>query len=427
MTVEQKVGILSDGAKYDVSCSSSGSARAAKSGSLGSAAVGGICHSFTSDGRCVSLLKILMTNNCAYDCLYCVNRRSNDIPRASLAPREIAELTYGMYRRNYIEGLFLSSAIEHSPDRTMELLCETVRILREELGFGGYIHLKGIPHADPAIISRAAALADRMSVNIELPTENGLKLLAPAKTKDSILKPLSQLAEIYAEGQLDRYNPNRALPAGTTTQLIIGATPDSDATIIRLSEGLYRRFGLKRVYYSAYMPLGTSPLLPAVRAPLLREHRLYQADWLLRFYGFSADEILPENTNLNTELDPKSDWAVRNPHLFPIEVNTAPYEMLLRTPGIGPRGAWRIREARAHARLSYEDLKRMRVVLKRARHFITVGGKFYGHTPELTLDTLRALDAPPPAQLSMFDTPTFLPLLTAAPEEIAASVITGEM
>jgi len=413
--VDERVRILTEGAKYDVSCSSSGTERKAKKGTLGSAAAGGICHSFAADGRCISLLKILQTNNCLYDCAYCVNRRSSDIPRASLSPRELADLTINLYRRNYIEGLFLSSAVENSPDSSMENMLETVRILRKEYGYGGYIHLKCIPGADSILVESAAALSDRMSVNIELPTESGLRLLAPAKTKQAILNPMKKMAEIYQE-----FSTPRLLPAGQTTQLIIGATPDADGQIIKLSEALYRSYGLKRVYYSAYMNLGgASSFLPAVSAPLIREHRLYQADWLLRFYGFNASEIVGDNQNLDLSLDPKAAWALRHPGLFPLEINTAPYEMLLRTPGIGVRGAYRIQQARRYTKLAYEDLKKLRIVLKRARHFITVGGKFYGNPAPLTREIMQNLDRPEAIQ----------PLLWEynQTQELSYSVMTGEL
>jgi len=416
-SVDERVKILANGAKYDVSCSSSGADRKGAKGLLGSAAAGGICHSFAADGRCISLLKILLTNNCVYDCLYCANRRSNDVPRATLTPRELANLTIDLYRRNYIEGLFLSSAVEHSPDCTMERMYEAVRILRKEYGFGGYIHLKCIPHADPTLVKRAAELADRMSVNIELPNEQGLKLLAPAKTKPAILLPMRQLSDIYLDGK-ETKRRGAPLPAGQTTQLIVGATPDPDGQIVKLSEALYRSYGLKRVYYSAYMNLNTSSLLPVLPTPLIREHRLYQADWLLRFYGFSASEILPENANLDLSLDPKAAWALQHPELFPLEVNTAPYEMLLRTPGVGVRGAWKIREARRHGNLGYDDLKRLRIVLKRARHFITVGGKFYGHSGEITREVMTHLDAPDVVQPSLLE--------YNRNRELTYSLITGE-
>lgn len=402
MDLQQKIKILADGAKYDVSCSSSGSNRANQKGGIGNASVCGICHSFTPDGRCISLLKILLSNNCCFDCLYCLNRKSNDIPRASLEPRELCELTINLYKRNYIEGLFLSSAIEYTPNNTMEKLLTTVVMLRRHYNFNGYIHLKAIPHSDPKLIHEAAKYADRISVNIELPTSQGLKLLAPSKTKDSIIKPMRQLSLIYQESQEQKNKRNAPLPAGQTTQLIIGATPDSDGTILKLSEALYRIYSLKRVYYSAYVPIGTSSLLPATPPNTLRENRLYQADWLIRFYGFNADELGDENSNLNYLLDPKTDWALRNMARFPIEINTAPYEELLRVPGIGVKGAWRIMQSRKVGSLTWEDLKRMRITLKRAKHFITVKGKFEGIENYSKLSQ-NLIEQSSSRQISMFD------------------------
>ncbi len=377
MSLEEKVKILTEGAKYDVSCSSSGSERAAKMGGVGDCAPAGICHSFTPDGRCISLLKILLSNSCLYNCKYCINRREVDLPRATLTPREICEITVGFYRRNYIEGLFLSSAVYASPDETMQALTETVMLLRTEYHFHGYIHLKAIPGCDPEWLDLAAQYADRMSENIELPTSQGLKMLAPQKTKESILKPMKRLSSISAKA-LALKGKSKILPAGQTTQMIIGATPDPDGVILRLSEGLYRQFAIKRVYYSAYVPVGNPSLLPMKPPDLLRENRLYQADWLLRFYGFTAEELLQPGENFDPTVDPKSHWAIHHPEVFPLEVNTAPYEMLLRVPGIGVKSAWRIAEARKTATLRYEDLKRMRVVLRRAAHFITCDGKYYG-------------------------------------------------
>jgi len=387
MEFEDKVRILTEGAKYDVSCSSSGSNTGAFEGSIGSCNAGGICHSFTSDGRCISLLKILMTNNCEYDCLYCVNRRSNDVERATLQPREIAELTISFYKRNYIEGLFLSSAVEKSPNSTMQRLTETVEILRSEYHFRGYIHLKAIPGADQKLIDYATKWVDRMSVNIELPSENSLKLLAPQKKRELIVSPIKMLSEIYITEREEKPKEKK-IPAGQTTQVIIGASPDSDGQIIRLSEALYRNYAMKRVYYSAYVPVNTgTSLLPAIPPDLRRENRLYEADWLLRFYGFKAEELIPVNYNLDLDVDPKISWAVRNFDKFPIEINTASYEMLLRVPGIGVRNAFRIDKARRHGRLDIDSLKKMHVVLKRAKYFITVDGKFYGGIEQP--DTIR--------------------------------------
>jgi putative DNA modification/repair radical SAM protein len=511
-STDARMKILADGAKYDVSCSSSNSSRSAKSGSLGACHIAGLCHSFTSDGRCVSLLKLLMTNKCEFDCLYCANRRSADVPRASMTPREICEIVDGFYRRNYIEGLFLSSAVEKSPDATMQRLVETVIMLRTEYNFRAYIHVKAIPGASPHLIALAAEYADRMSVNIELPTEISLNSLAPQKKKNMILSPMSQLAKIVrsndenyrgisvshtpqfstdkndkavslshtpqfsidenisriptqfpnaekdknintpqfsadknipniseftntkkdkdiniSQFQIDKNIPNipqstnmntdensliphtpqlstvdkntipqfstaennskkierskypqKKLPAGQTTQMIVGATEDSDGQILRLTEGLYRGYGLKRVYFSAYIPINENSRLPSLPPNLRRENRLYQADWLLRFYGFSADEIAPAGANLDLDLDPKLDWALKNIGKFPVEINTASYETLLRVPGIGVRNAYRITLARRHSTLTFDALKKMRVCLPKAVNFITAAGKFFG-------------------------------------------------
>ena len=383
MDILKKLKILSDAAKYDVSCSSSGSNRKGKKGELGSTNESGICHSWADDGRCISLLKILFTNYCIYDCAYCVNRASNDVPRTAFTPDEVADLTINFYKRNYIEGLFLSSAVYKSPNYTMELLTSTVKKLREEYRFNGYIHLKAIPGADKDLIEKAGMYVDRMSVNIELPSDEGLKLLAPQKNKNAIIKPMSfintRINQALEERQKFKHSQS-FVPAGQTTQLIVGATQDSDLKILRLSEALYKGFKLKRVYYSAFIPVSNHPNLPALTSPpLLRENRLYQADWLLRFYGYSADEILSdEKPNFDLALDPKCDWALRNIELFPVEVNKADYYLLLRVPGIGVRSAKRIIAARKFGALSYEDLKKLGVVLKRAKYFITCSGKHYG-------------------------------------------------
>ncbi len=400
-----RLKILTDSAKYDVSCSSSGSKRK-NSGGLGNASYPGICHSFTQDGRCISLLKILLSNDCAYDCGYCLNRRSNDVERASATPEEICELTVNFYRRNYIEGLFLSSAVEKSPDATMEKLLRTVVMLRKDYRFNGYIHLKGIPRADSALIDTAARYADRMSFNIELPSEQSLKLLAPQKDKNSIFMPMKELA--LKSSFPEKKGEGKYLPAGQTTQMIVGASPESDSSILSLTQALYRKMGLKRVYYSSYVPVNpTNPYLPQLPVGLLREHRLYQADWLLRFYGFNADEILDEGENLSPDFDPKCAWALRNMDLFPVEINTAPFEMLLRVPGIGLRGANRIYQARKYSRLGFEELKKMRIVMKRAAHFITCGGKFGGTDNHkiLTASLRLAERADNAQQLSLFSTP----------------------
>ena len=370
--------ILTESAKYDVSCSSSGSKRANRKGGLGNASVGGICHSFTPDGRCISLLKILMSNECEYDCEYCPNRRSADVRRARITPDEICELTINFYKRNYIEGLFLSSAVFDTPNKTMELLVETVIKLRKQYNFNGYIHLKGIPHADEGLALKAAKYVDRMSYNIELPSEKSLKLLAPQKTKDSLVTPMKKLHSAMIYDRENKVRRGRILPAGQTTQMIVGASPESDGHILRLTEYLYRHMELKRVYYSSYIPVIKSPLLPANPAGLLREHRLYQADWLIRFYGFDVNELCGEGENLCTDYDPKCAWALKNMHLFPVEINTAPLEMLLRVPGIGSKSAYKITEARRFCALGFDNLAKMRIVLKRAKHFITCKGKFYG-------------------------------------------------
>lgn len=419
MLDEQRLKILTESAKYDVSCSSSGSKRANAKGGVGNASVGGICHSFTPDGRCISLLKILMSNRCAYNCLYCPNRAEADVPRASATPDEICELTMAFYRRNYIEGLFLSSAVEGSPDSTMEKMLETVIKLRKIYRFNGYIHLKGIPQADRALISRAGLYVDRMSFNVELPSEKSLRLLAPQKSKEGVLLPMKQLALEKAAVKEEKAKHRKMfLPAGQTTQLIVGASHESDGQILKLSEAMYRRFSLKRVYYSSYIPVVKHSLLPDKCAGLLREHRLYQADWLMRFYGFSAEEIAGEGENLPEEYDPKCAWALKNMQFFPVEVNKAPVEALLRVPGIGTLGAYKIIKARKYAALDFDDLAKMRIVLKRARHFITCGGKFYGSENAAAVKTMLMLEEKSEKyeQLSMFSSP-----------EVSLSALTGQL
>ena len=381
MDLQRKLEILADSAKYDASCASSGSNRAGRG--TGAAHQSGVCHSWTADGRCVSLLKILMTNECVYDCAYCVNRRSNDTPKAILTPDEIAGLAFEFYKRNYIEGLFLSSGIVVSPDRTMELMLEAVRKLRENYHFNGYVHMKVIPGADQRLIDQAGLWADRVSVNIELPTDKSLRLLAPGKTKATVLGPMSRLAQRISASKDERRSIKSTpafAPAGQSTQLIIGATPETDREIIKLSEALYDKMRLKRVYYSAFVPVVKDSRLPAlIDPPLLREHRLYQADWLLRFYGFKADELLDEkHPTLDLSFDPKTVWALNNLHLFPLEVNKASYEEILRVPGIGVTSAKRILRARRAAPLSLDDLKKLGVVMKRAVYFVTAGGKYAG-------------------------------------------------
>lgn len=421
MEIIDKLTILTDSAKYDVACTSSGADRKHQKGSsMGNAVSMGICHSFSADGRCISLLKVLMTNACIFDCAYCVNRKSNDTRRAAFTPRELADLTINFYRRNYIEGLFLSSGIMRSPDYTTEQMIEALELLRGEYGFGGYIHVKAIPGADSALLSRLGMLADRMSVNIELPSQESLKLLAPDKSKESILKPMGLIKEKIRENNTDIVKYNHApkfVPAGQSTQLIVGATPDSDHKILTLSEGLYKKYGLKRVFYSAYMPVMEHSLLPSteVKPPLLREHRLYQADWLLRFYGFQAKELLDErNPNFNPLIDPKCNWAVHHMDQFPVEINKAPYEMLLRVPGIGVRSAQRILTARRASVLDYPSLKKLGVVLKRAQYFITCKGKVLEGLRVNESSVLRALlsdkgvrmlEQPYYEQLSFFEEP----------------------
>lgn len=426
MTIEQKLAILSDAAKYDVSCTSSGVNRSGKDGMTGNTAASGICHAFSADGRCISLLKILFTNECIYDCKYCINRSSNDVVRTTFTPEEVCNLTMEFYRRNYIEGLFLSSGIIKSPNHTMELITQTLFLLRTKYHFNGYIHCKAIPGAASELIEKAGWYADRMSVNLELPTAEGLKQLAPNKSRKNILLPIRQIQEgvkesrqylgmkggnqsVYwythqsqkqnkienrnalapdvssnqknALSQLHRVDHSRGfVPAGQSTQMIIGATMESDFEILNVTEALYRHFDLKRVFYSAFIRVNEDSSLPVLPGgpPLLREHRLYQADWLLRYYGFEAGELLSkERPNFNPFLDPKCNWAIGHMDQFPIEVNAADYFTLLRIPGIGPKSAKRIVKARSMAQLTFDDLKKFGVVLKRAVYFITCGGKMF--------------------------------------------------
>ena len=438
--IQEKLHILADAAKYDVACTSSGVKRKGQEGMLGNAESCGICHSFASDGRCISLLKILMTNHCIYDCKYCVNRVSNDVPRATFTPEEICELTVEFYKRNYIEGLFLSSGVLKDPTYTMEKMCETLSLLRTKYAFNGYIHVKTIPGASDELLAAAGFLADRISVNLELPTAEGLKRLAPNKSFQTILKPMKRVSATIAEsrqaigksGYMERSRGNAYLPgsifeknrmrlaqqerysqgnsslweyahstavpaivsergqirefapAGQSTQMIIGATDENDYTLLQTTQSLYQTYDLKRVFYSAYIPINEDQALPGLDTPvpLLREHRLYQADWLLRFYGFQADELLSETRpNFNVQLDPKCDWALRHLGEFPVEVRTASYDVLLRVPGIGPKSAGRIVNARRYGSISFEHLKKMGVVLKRAHYFSTCGGKMMYRTP----------------------------------------------
>ena len=441
MDAFEKLRILTDAAKYDAACTSSGVDRGKSQDGMGSAAACGICHSFSADGRCISLLKVLMSNACVYDCKYCVNRRSNDTPRATFSPRELADLTIQFYRRNYIEGLFLSSGVIQSPDYTCERMIETLRILREEYRFHGYIHAKAIPGADSLLISRIGSLADRLSVNIELPSQQSLSLLAPDKKKESILRPMQLISGRIEENSTElvkyRHAPKFA-PAGQSTQMIIGATPETDLQILRLSERLYQKYRLKRVFYSAYLPVAESPLLPALttKPPLLREHRLYQADWLLRYYGFTSDELLDEkHPSFHPLLDPKCGWALNHPELFPVEVNRAPYETLLRVPGIGVKSARRIVTARRQGRLDYGALKKLGVVLKRAQYFITCSGKLTDGlriTPDSALralvsDTMQK-ELPQPEQLSLFSPAAPKHIKYTAPgKEDVLSCLTGQM
>lgn len=466
LSLDEKLAILSDAAKYDVACTSSGVDRRGEKGMLGNSCAAGVCHAFSSDGRCISLLKILMTNHCSYDCKYCKNRKSNDIPRATFTPEEICTLTIEFYKRNYIEGLFLSSGVLGTPDKTMEKMCETLRMLRTTYRFNGYIHVKAIPGASQELIYSAGLLADRISINMELPTQNSLVALAPNKSMTTILNPMNQISETIAQhrvaigksalmeraginkhlvnsifgpnvtnkqitgagyGSLNGDNISRgndnishqssisipesdiSIPlqktstmlmnpaeaidaklkrpfagAGQSTQMIIGATKETDLELIRTTQSLYKSFDLKRVFFSGYIPLNEDDALPELGTPvpLLREHRLYQADWLLRFYGYQADELLTdENPFFNAQIDPKCDWAIRHLDQFPVEINTASYDMLLRVPGIGPTGVKRIVSARRYSYITFEMLKKMRIVLKRAQYFITCNGKMLNRIP----------------------------------------------
>ena len=438
-SIEDKLAILADAAKYDVACTSSGVDRKGKKGYLGNSVAAGVCHSFAADGRCISLLKILMTNHCIYDCKYCINRCSNEVERATFTPDEICTLTMEFYRRNYIEGLFLSSGIIRSPGYTMEKMCETLWLLRNKYKFNGYIHLKAIPGAPDEMLTLAGYLADRMSINLELPTKESLQRLAPNKNFNSILKPMGKLTDTIAahrlavgkDARMERSSGNRYLensifhndkledsmrtrnaflpsvgkneqmqrpfaPAGQSTQMIIGASGESDFDLMRTTQQLYRSYDLKRVFFSAYVPINEDSSLPALGTPppLLREHRLYQADWLMRFYGFRAGELLTEQRpNFNQVLDPKCDWAVHHLDLFPVEVLKADYFLLLRVPRIGPKSAKRIVTARKSGSLSFEDLKKVGVVLKRARYFITCGGRALGRIPSEEGEVTRSLMA----------------------------------
>ena len=438
MNLMEKLTILSDAAKYDVSCSSSGSTRRGEKGTIGSAAKAGICHSFTTDGRCISLLKILLTNHCIYDCAYCLNRKSNDNPRATFTVDEVVSLTMNFYRRNYIEGLFLSSAIVGSPDYTMEQLVKIVEKLRYEEHFYGYIHLKAIPGANPMLIQRAGELADRLSVNLELPSEQSLSILAPEKTRQSILQPMHQIHQGIVQHKQQKPNhleatahkaamlsavPSKStltipdkkhykqkamfVPAGQTTQMMVGASGESDLQMLTLTAALYKKFEMKRVYFSAYVPLNEDSRLPQIaQPPMLRENRLYQADWLMRFYGFEASELLDEtHPNFDPDYDPKLIWAIRHPECFPVDINTATYQELIRVPGLGIQCARRIVSARRTGKLSFADLQRMHVSMKRTQYFITCGGKYYriqNPEPQLILQALKPNTRSSYHQLTLF-------------------------
>lgn len=419
MELLDKLAILADAAKYDAACTSSGAKRGFQSDKIGctSSGVMGCCHSFSADGRCITLLKVLMTNRCVYDCKYCVNRRSNDTRRAMFSPEELAELTIQFYRRNYIEGLFLSSGVLRSPDYTTELMIRALSILRNEYRFNGYIHAKAIPGASPELVEQLGMLADRLSVNIELPSEASLRALAPNKTKDAVLRPMRFIAERGQENRRElvkyRHAP-RFAPAGQSTQMIVGATKESDRHILTLTQSLYDTYHLKRVFYSAYVPVVENTLLPSLdtKPPLLREHRLYQADWLLRFYGFRADELLDESQpDFDPLLDPKCCWALRHPDFFPVEVNRADYEALLRVPGIGVVSAKRLLVARRAGALRAEDLKKLGVVMKRAQYFLTCSGQsaaplrlsLEGVRRNLTTVERSSLPAESLDQLSLFE------------------------
>lgn len=412
MDALEKLGILADAAKYDVSCSSSGSERRGSKNQLGSTALPGICHSYSDDGRCISLLKILYTNKCIYDCSYCINRATNlSVTRAEFSPDEVVDITMSFYRRNYIEGLFLSSGVVRNPNHTMEMLIQVVQRLREVERFNGYIHLKGIPGADRQLIEKAGRFVDRMSINIELPTTKSLRLLAPEKNRQDMIAPMGVVRD-----RIDEYktlskrfnNVPSFVPAGQSTQLIVGATEEPDLKIIKISEALYHRMHLKRVYYSAYVPVGKTAIVAANQTNLLRrEHRIYQADWLMRFYGFKADEILTAQApNLDMDVDPKAQWALRNLQLFPMEVNRVSFMELLRIPGIGNISARRIMAARRFGPISFEALSKMGVVMKRAKYFITCSGKYHGEggLESSRLKTLM-IDAPQPKtqQFSLFE------------------------
>lgn len=441
MSLMDKLGILANAAKYDVACTSSGVERKGNGQTIGNCVSGGICHSFSSDGRCISLLKILLSNECAYDCKYCINRCSNDVPRATFTPEEVCTLTMEFYRRNYIEGLFLSSGVIQNPTFTMELIYRTIWLLRNKYHFNGYVHVKAIPGADGELIQRTGYLVDRMSVNLELPTAEGLRTLAPNKHRKNILTPMRQIQNGINENknELVLYrNAPRFVGGGQATQMIIGATPETDYQILNVAESLYQKFELKRVFYSAFVKVNEDKSLPALPGgpPLLREHRLYQADWLLRFYGFQAKELLDEKRPFfNVMLDPKEDWAVRHLEEFPIEINKASYEMLLRVPGVGVKSARRIVTARRSGNLNFTDLKKIGVVLKRAIYFITCSGRMMYPTKleedyivrNLTSEKDRiqfGSDGMTYRQMSLFDDGSFQRIVT--PQERLLNMV-GQM
>ena len=411
-SIEEKLRILSDAAKYDVSCSSSGSSRKNTNNGLGNAAINGICHSWSADGRCISLLKILMTNYCIYDCKYCINRKDNDIERAMLTPDEIVRLTINFYKRNYIEGLFLSSGIIKSADYTMELMIAVAKKLRLEEKFNGYIHMKVIPGASRQLINEIGLYVDRVSVNIEFAENTALKLLAPDKKPTDISTSMGLIRKNMIENAEDKKifkSTPSFIPAGQTTQMIIGASGESDYAILSRSENLYKNFDLKRVYYSGYVPVNKSGILVSTEqaVPMIREHRLYQADWLLRFYDFKADEILDEKDPfVDPLLDPKTNWAIKNSHFFPIEINKASYKDLLRVPGIGVTSAKRIVMTRKYSTIRYEHLKKLGIVIKRAKYFIVVNGEFLGfkkENPELLRNALMEKEKMVTEQLRLFN------------------------
>ncbi len=450
MDVAEKLEILADAAKYDVACTSSGIDRSGRRGRLGATSAAGCCHSFTPDGRCITLLKVLMTNVCIYDCAYCVNRASNEeVARTSFTPRELADLTIAFYRRNYIEGLFLSSGVIRNPDFTCELMISALKILRAEYEFRGYIHAKAVPGTSPELINQLGLLADRLSVNLELPSHKSLQRLAPDKSQQSIFEPMRQISTSIAEDAETRAlsrrrkttymtpmqskrSPRAFAPAGQSTQMIIGATPESDFQILNLSAALYRTMSLKRVFFSAYLPVNNDERLPQSDAVQLdREHRLYQADWLLRFYNFDINEIIDEkHPFLETDIDPKANWALNNLNLFPVEVNSAPYDALLRVPGIGVRGAKLIVRARKQTTLHEQELRKLGIAYKRARYFITCNGKWSGQGITFTRESLHAALAAPidggkhgrradktiPGQMNLFDS------LTASEERLLPNV-----